>query len=190
MTATRRQVLIGAASVASAALAPSAVSSAVPTAAPALVAYVLPEVSGDNSGITWASNKQAAWLDIANEHIMLADDCPKRVDAASVCEIEDCECHEFPSMSDLYREKHFDGYRNTNDIKPSAWHKAGFGQRCHSCNEQHAYQWDETTDPYDYCVIDEVVICHECMTYGDWVKVDPKYADQLLDEMLFDEYGL
>ena len=158
---------------------------------PLLRAYVLPEVSGDISGITWAANKHEAWLNIAYEHISLDDDCPNQHPNAHMpCEIEDCECSEFPSVDLIYREKAFDSYTNTDEIKPSAWQRAGFGGRCVNCESQDAYQHDEFTDVSDYCVIDERVICHECMTYGDWMQVCPERAAEMLDEMLYDEYGI
>lgn len=169
------------------------VAEAVTAAAPAAarLGFFISEAFGmQSTAITWASSKQEALLNAALDHLMIDDACPRmKLDFDTECEIEDCECCEMPSVKDVVRAPMFDEFKDEREITPTAFHKAGFGQRCIHCDAADHYNWDEWTDFGEYKIIDGQPVCHECMTYGDWLKIDPKYAEELLDEMLTEEYG-
>lgn len=94
------------------------------------------------------------------------------------CVVGDCECYGTP---DARRVKSLDdklettGHNRARQI--AGW--LGWCSRCgeNECHDYHVFANDES-------------VCSDCMTYGDWRQVDPKYADELLEEMLDDEYGV
>lgn len=94
------------------------------------------------------------------------------------CVIGNCECYGTP---DARRVKVLDKiFETTGDNRArqmAGW--LGWCSRCgeNECHDYHVFANDES-------------VCSDCMTYGDWRQVDPKYADELLQEMLDDEYGV
>lgn len=195
---TRRDFLKVASGAAAAVVVPVPVLATVaevsPVAAvPARLGFYIPEAFGrDSAEIVWAASEPEALLNAALDNLMLDDACPRlKLDFDTACEIEDCECSEMHSIKDVIRAPMFDEFKDVREITPTAFHRAGFGQRCIHCEASGAYSrhHNEWTEFGEYKIIDGQPVCHECMTYGDWLKVDPAYAAEMLDEMLTEEYG-
>lgn len=94
------------------------------------------------------------------------------------CVVGDCECYGTP---DARRVKALDNiFETTGDNR--ARQIAGWLGWCSRCGENECH---------DYRILaNDESVCDDCMTYSDWRQADPKYADELLQEMLDDEYGV
>ena len=183
---SRRQFL---AATAAAAVAPILPAVPLPAAAP-VVGWVAvtsaPPLVGWSVGTDGAMDWEAVfaptpeeavreWLSIKGQ----CDSCPRDTPGST----EVCEC--YPGI-DYHRSHSFDAYVDAPTVPDTAKHDDGWCNiDCDRCGN--------TSDETMFCDVAETVgdeiVCHDCMTYSDWLIADPDHAAEMLDEMLEGEYG-
>jgi hypothetical protein len=176
---TRREFLAGGAAVlASAAVPMSAVATAfssAPASAP-LMAFVV-GTPGEFDGAYVRARDAAEALKIWGEqqgHYAGSDEC----ELCLVPEDHDAPCRCSPKDF-VTRAKEWDDFEG--EPTSGDWLDAGFGSLCHRCNYE-----TMAGDGYN---IDGHAVCTDCMTLADWKTEDPDHYEELLDEILTDEYG-
>lgn len=177
---TRRDVLRGAAAVASVAVLPpmpmvSTAVAAAPTAEP-LLAFMVGTPGEFDGAFVRARNIKEAFEIWGEEqgHMAGSDECencydPQKPDAPCSCD---------PAYYALRMEQ-WDNLKG----EPSGgdWLDAGLGYICDRCNY-------ETFSGDGYNVNGDA-ICTDCMTLADWKVVDPEHYAEEVDQLLTDEYG-
>ena len=84
-----------------------------------------------------------------------------------------CEADRAPHALDEY----------TGDLDSlEAAEMAGWGYVCGRCGYEQG--------PCDWHAIKDQAVCYECLSLSEWKQVDPDRYAEMLDELLFDEYGI
>lgn len=86
-----------------------------------------------------------------------------------------CECEFCRLTRAIEAERHPEWDGKPVETGDATWFMSGLGANCSRCSY-------ETFLEEDGRVVDEKVVCHDCMTIADWEKVDPERARDMRDE--------
>lgn len=160
---SRREVLIGAAAIATVANIPNLPALTTPAAAEVLPAWVV----GSEGEYNW----QHIIARTEREALRLfAEDCGDYDEDCEHPEYQDgCDCCEAIFQNTAERKPMWDG---RSKVSPGDWIRSGTGHICSRCSHE------TSPDEGAHGVGDEAV-CEECMELADWDIVDPEWAANL-----------
>lgn len=178
---TRRDLLKGAAAVATVSAIPSlpAVAVSLSPAAPAsepLVAFMVGTPGEHDGAHIWARNLKEAFQIWGEQQGTMcgSDECERCFDRGEP--ERPCTC------DPTYYAKRYPKWDNLDhEATPADWLKAGCGYMCDRCGNEEGFE--------DGYVIDGDAVCVDCMTLADWKTEDPEYYAEQIDELLTEEYG-
>ena len=163
MLINRRELLVGAAALATSASLPVLPSITAP-------AEIIPAwVVGSEGEFNWqhiiAKTEREACRFFAQECGDYEDECDH--DSYQ----EGCDCCESISAYDAERKPMWDG-KPYDSISPGDWLRSGTGHVCSRCS------YETFPEEGGHGVGDEAV-CEDCMTLADWDVVDPERAAEI-----------
>ena len=166
MLIDRRELLVGAATLAASASISSLPSLAAPD-------EIVPAwVVGSDGEFNWqhiiAKTEREALRMFAQECGDYEEDC------AHADHQEGCDCCEAIASYAAERKPMWDG-KNYDEITPGDWLRAGTGHICSRCS------YETFPEEGGHGVGNEAV-CEECMTLADWDAIDPERAAEIRAE--------